>query len=109
VLLPTLKVRDIVVMDNLTPHQNEETFALLWRPLASLSGSPARLLHETQPYRKDVDQGQTGFAFDGAKDLRKVTGANRHSCASSHSRLRQKLVQLPRLQFYSKCSEWLLL
>jgi transposase len=29
VLLPTLKVGDIVVMDNLTPHKNEETLALL--------------------------------------------------------------------------------
>lgn len=29
VLLPTLKAGDIVVMDNLTPHKNEETLALL--------------------------------------------------------------------------------
>ena len=29
VLLPTLRVGDIVVMDNLTPHKNEETIALI--------------------------------------------------------------------------------
>jgi hypothetical protein len=29
VLLPTLKAGDIVVMDNLTPHKNAETLALL--------------------------------------------------------------------------------
>jgi transposase len=29
VLLPTLKAGDIVVMDNLTPHKNSETLALL--------------------------------------------------------------------------------
>ena len=29
VLLPTLKAGDIVVMDNLTPHKNEETLALM--------------------------------------------------------------------------------
>ena len=29
VLLPTLKAGDIVVMDNLTPHKNEETLALI--------------------------------------------------------------------------------
>lgn len=29
VLVPTLRVGDIVVMDNLTPHKNEETLALI--------------------------------------------------------------------------------
>lgn len=29
VLLPTLRVGDIVVMDNLTPHKNQETLALI--------------------------------------------------------------------------------
>ena len=29
VLLPTLKAGDIVVMDNLTPHKNEETLSLI--------------------------------------------------------------------------------
>ena len=29
VLIPTLRVGDIVVMDNLTPHKNEETLALI--------------------------------------------------------------------------------
>ena len=29
VLLPTLKSGDIVIMDNLTPHKNEETLALI--------------------------------------------------------------------------------
>lgn len=29
VLLPTLRIGDIVVMDNLTPHKNEETIALI--------------------------------------------------------------------------------
>lgn len=28
-LIPTLRVGDIVVMDNLTPHKNEETLALI--------------------------------------------------------------------------------
>ena len=28
-LLPTLRAGDIVVMDNLTPHKNEETLALI--------------------------------------------------------------------------------
>ena len=29
VLIPTFRVGDIVVMDNLTPHKNEETLALI--------------------------------------------------------------------------------
>ncbi len=29
VLIPTLRAGDIVVMDNLTPHKNEETLALI--------------------------------------------------------------------------------
>jgi hypothetical protein len=98
VLLPTLKVRDIVVMDNLTPHKNEETFALLWRPLASMSGSPARLLPGSQPHRNDAKQGQTDLALLGAKGPRGVDGCNRHCTLPRHSNQCQKQVLLMWLQ-----------
>jgi len=85
VLLPTLKVGDIVVMDNLTPHKNDQTLALLEAAGVQVWFLPAHL-PGSQPHRNDVEQGQTDFAFLGAKGPRKVTDANHHSCASSHSR-----------------------
>lgn len=41
VLLPTLRVGDIVVMDNLTPHKNQETLALIEEAQACVWFLPA--------------------------------------------------------------------
>lgn len=47
VLIPTLREGDIVVMDNLTPHKNEETLALIEKAGASVLFLP--------PYSPDLN------------------------------------------------------
>jgi len=41
VLLPTLRVGDLVIMDNLSPHKNEETLALITQAGAEALFLPA--------------------------------------------------------------------
>ena len=41
VLLPTLRVGDLVIMDNLSPHKNEETLALIRQAGAEADFLPA--------------------------------------------------------------------
>lgn len=47
VLIPTLRVGDIIIMDNLTPHKNEETLALI-----EAAGACVRFL---PPYSPDLN------------------------------------------------------
>jgi len=57
VLSPTLKKGDMVVMDNLAPHKNEETIALIEAAGASAHFLPA-YSPDLNPHRKDVEQGE---------------------------------------------------
>jgi hypothetical protein len=83
VLLPTLKVGDIVMIDNLTPHKNDQTLALLEAAGVQVWFLPAHL-PGSQPHRNGAKQGQTDFAFLGAKGPRGVDGCDRHCTLPRH-------------------------
>ncbi len=55
VLCPTLRPGDVVVMDNLSPHKNEHTAALIATAGAEVRFLPA-YSPDAQPHRKDVEQ-----------------------------------------------------
>ena len=71
VLIPTLRAGDIVVMDNLTPHKNEETLALIEEVGACVRFLP--------PYSPDLNPIEKMWS--------KVKQALRSSEARSHEEL----------------------
>ncbi len=93
VLLPTLKAGEMLVMDNLTPHKNEKTLALM-----EAAGFNPRFLPAYSPDLNPIEK-MWSKVKQAVRSLeprlhQEWLSHNQHRSLRSHSRRCQKLVRL---------------